>query len=73
MRMFRSQDLQRHASMIQEAAMAAPVIITYHDRPRFVLMTTEEYDRLKGRRQKAGAVNTGKGAPARRRIGPRTS
>jgi prevent-host-death family protein len=54
--MFRSQDLQRQASVIQEAAMTEPVIITYHDRPRFVLMTMQEYDRLRGRRQKAISV-----------------
>ena len=41
MQMFRSQDLQRQASMIQEAAMMEPVVITYHDRPRFVLMTMQ--------------------------------
>jgi prevent-host-death family protein len=56
MQMFRSQDLQRQASVIQDAAMTEPVIITYHDRPRFVLMTMQEYDRLRGRRQKAGTV-----------------
>ena len=56
MEMFRSQDLQRQASVIQEAAIKEPVIITYHDRPRFVLMTMQEYDRLRGRRRQAGAV-----------------
>ena len=56
MQMFRSQDLQRQASVIQEAAMKEPVVITYHDRPRFVLMTMQEYDRLRGRRTQVGAV-----------------
>lgn len=56
MEMFRSQDLQRQASVIQDAAIKEPVIITYHDRPRFVLMTMQEYDRLRGRRRQAGAV-----------------
>jgi prevent-host-death family protein len=56
MQMFRSQDLQRQASVIQEAAMTEPVIITYHDRPRFVLMTMQEYDRLRGRRRQVDAV-----------------
>jgi len=56
MEVFRSQDLQRQASVIQEAAIKQPVIITYHDRPRFVLMTMQEYDRLRGRRRQAGAV-----------------
>jgi prevent-host-death family protein len=56
MQMFRSQDLQRQASVIQEAAMKELVVITYHDRPRFVLMTIQEYDRLRGRRGQGGAV-----------------
>lgn len=56
MEVFRSQDLQRQASLIQEAAIREPVIITYHDRPRFVLMTMQEYDRLRGRRRQVGAV-----------------
>jgi prevent-host-death family protein len=56
MQMFRSQDLQRKASVIQEAAMMEPVVITYHDRPRFVLMTIQEYDRLRGRRKQVGDV-----------------
>jgi prevent-host-death family protein len=41
--------MQRHAAILQEAAMAEPVIITYHDRPRLVLMSMQEYDRLRGR------------------------
>jgi prevent-host-death family protein len=49
MEFFRSQDMQRQAAALQEAAMKEPVIITYHDRPRFVLMSMQEYDRLRGR------------------------
>jgi prevent-host-death family protein len=49
MQVFRSQDMQRQASVLQDAAMKEPVIITYHDRPRFVLMSMEEYDRMRGR------------------------
>ena len=49
MRTFRSQDMQRQASVLQEAAMTEPVVITYHDRPRLVLMSMQEYDRLRGR------------------------
>jgi prevent-host-death family protein len=41
--------MQRQASILQEAAMVEPVIITYHDRPRLVLMSMQEYDRLRGR------------------------
>ena len=49
MQTFRAQDMQRQASILQEAAMVEPVIITYHDRPRLVLMSMQEYDRLRGR------------------------
>ena len=49
MQTFRAQDMQRQASVLQEAAMTEPVIITYHDRPRLVLMSMREYDRLRGR------------------------
>jgi prevent-host-death family protein len=56
MQTFGSQDLQRQASAIQEAAMREPVIITYHDRPRFVMLTMQEYDRLRGRKRTVGAV-----------------
>jgi prevent-host-death family protein len=56
MQHFRSQDMQRQGAVIQEAAMREPVVITYHDRPRLVLMSIQEYDRLRGRRRKAGAA-----------------
>lgn len=49
MQTFRAQDMQRQAAAMQEAAMVDPVIITYHDRPRLVLMSMREYDRLRGR------------------------
>ena len=56
MQTFRSQDMQRQAAVLQEAAMAEPVIITYHDRPRLVLMSMQEYDRLRGRRGTTASV-----------------
>jgi prevent-host-death family protein len=56
MEVFRSQDMQRQAAALQEAAMKEPVIITYHDRPRFVLMSMQEYDRLRGRLGGSGAI-----------------
>ncbi|HEY1933074.1 MAG TPA: type II toxin-antitoxin system prevent-host-death family antitoxin [Acetobacteraceae bacterium] len=49
MQTFRAQDMQRQAAVMQEAAMVEPVVITYHDRPRLVLMSMREYDRLRGR------------------------
>jgi len=36
--------------------MMEPVVIAYHDRPSFVLMTMQEYDQLRGRRRQVGAV-----------------
>lgn len=61
MQSFRAQDMQKQASALQEAAMKEPVLITYHDRPRLVLMSMEEYDRLRGRK---GAVEAAAGLPA---------
>ncbi len=56
MQTFRSQDIQRKAAELQDAALSEPVIITYHDRPRLVLMSMQEYDRLRGRSRKVGAI-----------------
>jgi prevent-host-death family protein len=56
MQVFRAQDMQQQAAILQEAAMSEPVIITYHDRPRLVLMSMQEYDRLRGRTRKAGGI-----------------
>lgn len=56
MQVFRSQDMQRNAATLQEVAMQEPVIITYHDRPRLVLMSMDEYSKLRGRRKKVGAT-----------------
>lgn len=56
MQTFRSKELQKQASAIQAAAIIEPVIITDDDRPSFVLMTIQEYDRLRGRHRKSEAV-----------------
>jgi predicted nucleotidyltransferase len=61
---FRAQDMQKRASQLQEAAMLEPVIITYHDRPRLVVMSMREYDRLRGRLKPAGTARTLGGAVA---------
>ena len=53
---FRSQDMHRKTTELLDAAMSEPVIITYHNRPRLVLMSMEEYDRLRGHRRKVGAI-----------------
>jgi hypothetical protein len=48
MKTFQSQDMQKQASALQEAAMLEPVLITYRDRPRLVVMSVDHYDRLLG-------------------------
>ncbi|MCK9908188.1 type II toxin-antitoxin system Phd/YefM family antitoxin [Microbacteriaceae bacterium K1510] len=63
MQTFRSQDMQKQASTLQEAAMKEPILITYHDRPRLVLMSMEEYDRLRGRKgTAAGEADLSRGS-----------
>lgn len=57
MQIFRSQDMQRNVAAIQEAALTEPVLITYHDRPRLVLMSMDEYARLRGRKRFAGGIH----------------
>jgi prevent-host-death family protein len=42
-----SQELQRQVGEVQLRAAKAPVIITNHGRPRSVLMSAEEFVRLK--------------------------
>jgi prevent-host-death family protein len=46
MRSFTSQDLQRKSSEVQEAALAEPIAITHHGRPRHVIMSMAEFERL---------------------------
>jgi hypothetical protein len=48
MRIFASSDLQRNPAEIQKAALMEPVFLSYHDTPRYVMMSLEEYVRLKG-------------------------
>ncbi len=46
MRRFTTADLNRQVGAITDAAMREPVVITHHRRPRFVLMSVDEYERL---------------------------
>lgn len=45
---FGTTDLQRRTTEVQRAALGGPVLLTYHDKPRFVMMTVEEYVRRPG-------------------------
>lgn len=49
MRTFAAADLQRNPAEIQKAALREPVFLTYHDKPRYVMMSLEEFVRIQGR------------------------
>ncbi|HWK48079.1 MAG TPA: type II toxin-antitoxin system Phd/YefM family antitoxin [Stellaceae bacterium] len=49
MRRFSALDLQRSIAPVQEAAIKEPVAITHHGRDRLVLMSIDEFSRLKRR------------------------
>jgi prevent-host-death family protein len=51
MRTFSSQDLQQQTGEIQRAAVSGPVVILSHGKPRSIVMSVDEFRRLK---QKAG-------------------
>jgi hypothetical protein len=50
MRIFSAADLQRNPAEIQKAALVEPVFLTYHDKPRYVMMSLEEYVKIRGGR-----------------------
>jgi hypothetical protein len=54
MRVFAAADLQRNPAEIQKAALNEPVFLTYHDKPRYVMMSLEDYVRMSGARIVAG-------------------
>ena len=47
MRKFSSLDLQQRTGEIQSAALREPVALTFHGRPRTVILAVDEYCRLK--------------------------
>jgi prevent-host-death family protein len=49
MRTFSSQDLQQQTGEIQRAAVSGPVVIMSHGKPRSIVMSVEEFRRLKQR------------------------
>jgi hypothetical protein len=48
MQVFAAADLQRNSSEIQKAALRQPVFLTYHEKPRYVMLSLEDYVRLGG-------------------------
>jgi prevent-host-death family protein len=47
MRQFTTVELLRDLKTVTHAAARAPVTITQHRKPRFVLMAVEEFDKLR--------------------------
>lgn len=48
MTLFAAADLQRKPAEIQKAALKEPVFLSYHEKPRFVMMSIEEFVRIGG-------------------------
>lgn len=46
MKTYSTSDLVRAIGDVTHAAVAEPVVITHHAKPRYVLMSIEEYERL---------------------------
>ena len=51
-----SAEFQRNLGLYQDKALAEPVVITKNGRERLVLVSVEEYHRLKRRDRRALAV-----------------
>ena len=43
---FKAADLTRHTSALFDAAIRSPVAITKHRKPKFVLMSMDQYQQL---------------------------
>jgi hypothetical protein len=48
MLVFPATDLQRNPAEIQKAALKEPIFLSYHDKPRYVMMSLEDFVRLQG-------------------------
>jgi len=47
MRAFTTNDLNKQVGEVTNAATKAPIVITRHRKPRFVMMSYEHYERIK--------------------------
>ena len=48
MRAFTTNDLNKQVGEVTDAAAKSPIVITRHRKPRFVMMSYEHYQRIKG-------------------------
>jgi hypothetical protein len=53
MLIFPAADLQRRPAEVQKAAMREPVFLAYHDKPRFVFMSLEDFVKMTGLNESA--------------------
>ena len=54
-RVFSTAELSRHIGDVTHAASEAPVTITHHNKPRYILMSVEDFERINP--QKSYAVD----------------
>lgn len=45
-RVFSTAELSRHIGDVTHAARDAPVTITHHNKPRYILMSVEDFERI---------------------------
>jgi prevent-host-death family protein len=50
MQVFTSEELHQHPAEVQQSALVEPAFITVQGRPKLVIMSLDEFDRLRGRR-----------------------
>ena len=48
MRAFTTNDLNKQVGEVTDAASKSPIVITRHRKPRFVMMSYEHYQQLRG-------------------------
>jgi prevent-host-death family protein len=48
MRAFTTNDLNKQVGEVTDAAAKSPIVITRHRKPRFVMMSYEHYQRIRG-------------------------
>src|SRR4051794_34996927 len=59
MRAFTTNDLNKQVGEVTDAATKAPIVITRHRKPRFVMMSYEHYERIKATADPRRVYGTG--------------
>ena len=49
MQVFTARELQRHPSEVHQSALTEPTFITFRGRPKLVVLSIDEFERLRGR------------------------